>query len=394
LEFQLMSIQMPHQPMEYVAGTYEKFATELRDRQDFGQALKKGNFAKDEISKLSGKSDLEKASTLYAWLSNHFSWNDSYSFVSDKVGRQAYNEAKGNVADINLALIAVLKEAGLNAEPIILSTRGHGTVHPIYPSYSDFNYVIAGVIIDNTMYFADATSGYSFGKLPVRCLNGNGLLVTQNGSRWVDLKSNAQHSTIVTTKISFENDQMKSLLDVRNEDYSAIFSHAEFKKEGNTSYADKLSASFPEWSFENFEYDEDNTSNLVNMKMELSQDFNGENIIYLNPILHGAFTENSFKRETRFSPIDLEYSIVKRVVVTVEVPEGYEPELPQPSIVKLGNNGGQFIYSASRLGNNITIVSNLQLKQKDFSAEEYPHLKQFFQLMADKNNEAIVLKKL
>jgi hypothetical protein len=39
-------------------------------------------------------------------------------------------------------------------------------------------------------------------------------------------------------------------------------------------------------------------------------------------------------------------------------------------------------------------VSNLFLKQKDFTAEEYPYLKQFFQLMADKNSEAIVLKKL
>lgn len=394
LEFQLMSVQMPHQPVEYVAGTYEKFTNELMDRSDFGLALNRGNFAKDEIEKLSGKSDLEKASLLYNWLTNHFSWNGNYSFVSDKAGRQAYNDAKGSVADINLALVAALKEAGLNASPIILSTRGHGIVHPIYPSYSDFNYVVAGVTIDNSMYYADATSGYDFGKLPVRCLNGNGLLVAKSGSRWVDLKSNAKHSTAITSKISFEDGRVKSSMDIKEEDYSAMFTHSELKKEGNESYAEKLSESFPEWSIENFEYDGESNRNKTNMKMELSQEYDNESVIYLSPILHGAFTENPFKRDDRFSPIDLEYSINKRVVVTIEIPDGYAAELPQPAIVKLANNGAQFMYSASAMGNSVTVVSNLQMNQKDFSAEEYPHLKQFFQLMADKNNEVIVLKKL
>lgn len=394
LEFQLMSIQYPYRPMEYIAGSYEKFTEELVKREDFGKAMDRGGFAKDFISGLSGKSDLDKALGIYSWIRSSVSWNEVYTFIGDKVGRSLLTEGKGSVADINTTLIAAFREAGFSADPVILSTRGHGIVHPVYPSYSDFNYMIAMVVVNNKTYLVDASSGLAFGKLPIRCLNGNGWVVKQPKGAWVNLKEGAEHVSVYSSTIKFTEGKMLSTYTVQKDGYSAIQSFGQFKKDGDEAYASQLSESFPDWTFNNFSFSEESSPENVKLSFEISQDFHEEDIVYISPILHGGITENPFKRETRFSPIDLEYGITNKVLVNIEIPDGYTAELPKPSIVKLPEGGGTFIYSTSMLGNTITVVSNLLLKQKDFSAKEYSFLKEFFQLMTDKNNETIVLKKI
>ena len=125
LEFQLMSIHMPNRPIKMVAGNYEDFNKNIMDWTSFGKTLNNGNFAKDKIATLS-EDPTTRAKEIYTWLANHFSHNDVFGFTSDKVGRSAFNEGQGSVADINLTLVAVYREAGLEAYPVILSTRGHG----------------------------------------------------------------------------------------------------------------------------------------------------------------------------------------------------------------------------------------------------------------------------
>ena len=74
-------------------------------------------------------------------------------YISSSAGRSAYKKAEGSVADINLKLIAALRNYNIKAYPIILSTRGHGTIHPVYPNYNEFNYVIAGIEIGGKKYY-------------------------------------------------------------------------------------------------------------------------------------------------------------------------------------------------------------------------------------------------
>ena len=73
----------------------------------------------------------------------------------------------------------MLKEAGLEANPVILSTRNNGYVGSItFPNISKFDYVIGHVKIGEKEYLLDATEPYGMPNiLPVRCLNGEGLLV-------------------------------------------------------------------------------------------------------------------------------------------------------------------------------------------------------------------------
>lgn len=392
IEFQLMTINMPHSTPKMLAGNYEEFNKNILSWSGFGGRLNKGNFAKEQVDALQHESASKKALTIYHWLRSHFTWNEVYGVTSEVAGRNAYNQATGSAADINLSLVAAYRKAGLEANPVLISTRGHGIPHPIYPNYEDFNYVIAGVQIDGTTYLTDATSNRPFGELPLRCLNGKGWMASENGGKWVNLKSNALHKVKLFTQMRFEGEILKANITAKYENHAASNERGRYKQAGESTYQASLSEQFPEWQLNEFIIND--TSSLFNMEFDVEKSFDGEDLIYIQPILFGGITENDFKREERFSPVDFPYAIQKTIIVAIELPEGYQPELPKPVHIRLPDNGGKLIYQVSQVGNSINVMCNITLDKLDFTPDEYPYIRSFYQAIVDTNNEMIVLKKI
>jgi hypothetical protein len=54
-----------------------------------------------------------------------------------KALKKAYKDKTGNVAEINLMLTAMLRYAGLNANPVLVSTRSNGIA--MFPNRTAFN---------------------------------------------------------------------------------------------------------------------------------------------------------------------------------------------------------------------------------------------------------------
>ncbi|MDX1629691.1 MAG: DUF3858 domain-containing protein, partial [Fulvivirga sp.] len=392
LEFQLVSIQYPGQTIETVAGSYEKFNNEMLSHSALGDRLDKGNFIKSLQDNISDKNQIEKAQIVYDHIRKHFSWNGVKTFLSSDAGKPAYKEAKGDVADINLSLIAALREVGVQADPILLSTRGHGTIHPVYPSYDEFDYVIALVTIDDASFFLDAATGMPFGQLPLRCRNGKGWRVSPRGG-WVDMKANSSYSSTTYSTITLNDSQIKAHITNRLKDYAAIDEIKEIKEESEEKYKNAIASQFESGNVNNITISEADYSKPLSVEFDLVKEMDGEDIIYIEPILIGTIKENIFQREERMSPIDFPYEQHYNVVTQIEIPEGYTAELPEPALIKLPQQGGSFTFNVSQSGNMISVVSDLKIDQTMFSQKDYPALKQFYQMVADKNQEVIILKK-
>src|SRR5690606_23371564 len=130
-------------------GSKEKLTKEWKDvdyevktHDLFGKQLRRnGLFKKVLPGLLEGTvGDLEKAQAIYTYIKAQIRWNKRYGQFTDQGIKNAIKNSVGNVADINLALIAALTSAGLDAVAVVLSTRDNGTVHKLYPIISDFNY--------------------------------------------------------------------------------------------------------------------------------------------------------------------------------------------------------------------------------------------------------------
>ena len=203
INFELMQIRRFDGRTDRISKEWKDVDEELRESSRFGTQIKRGKDILDsQIEQmLVGEVDpLAKAQKIYDFIQSWYTWNEVYGIFSELGIKKAFDAKTGNVSDINLSLIAALKYAGLNVEPLILSTRSHGLVTELFPVLSDFNYVVAKLIINEKIWFLDATDKhYPFGLLPERCLNGKG---RAGGCPWPISSSLSEPSSGATSRTS------------------------------------------------------------------------------------------------------------------------------------------------------------------------------------------------
>jgi hypothetical protein len=393
LQFQLISTNFTGRTVDVIAGNYSKFNQELNKHSAMGERLKNGNFSKDLLNNIDNNNSLEAANHIYQHISNHFSWNKNYAFLSSKAGRPAYNEKEGNVADINLTLIAAFREFNIEAYPVILSTRNNGTVHPIYPSYEEFNYVIAAVKIDGELYLCDAASRLPFGDLPIRCRNGNGWVVSENEGWWVNLKNTSRFEETTMINVNIFQDSIVSHITQKESGYAGYELYSDLKSQSIKDYVIDLGKNFAESEISNFQASKITTEEPITIEYDIIQRGSQADVLYIQPIILGSINENPFTREKRNTLIDFPYSQSYRVISQISIPEGYRVELPEATVIRLPDNQGSYIFNSTQLGDKINITSALKINKTEFSTVDYPLLKQFYQLISEKNQEPIILTK-
>src|SRR5690606_35227807 len=95
----------------------------------------------------------------------------------------------GNSAEKNLLLCLLLNEAGIPANPVLISTKRHGKVTKQFPHLDQFNHVFVAIAEKDSSYtFLDAVSQSSnFHLLPADHINYWGFMLDGANSRWVKI---------------------------------------------------------------------------------------------------------------------------------------------------------------------------------------------------------------
>lgn len=200
LDFQLAGEQWPNQEYTDLTDSGPKINARLLDDDAFGRQLDRGDFLKEQMQALAVRHPEAgaRAAAVREVIKANVRYNGRNSYSADGSLRKAYDAHQGTAAEVNLLLIAALRDAGLDAQPVLLSTRDHGHISQEYPMLDKFNYVVALVPLgDGKDLLADATDPLlPYGMLPRRCLNQTGRLIppakTGDG-RWVSLAP-AQHA--------------------------------------------------------------------------------------------------------------------------------------------------------------------------------------------------------
>ena len=99
-------------------------------------------------------------------------------------------------------LTAMLRFAGLEAHPVLISTRENGQPIQLYPILGQFNHVLTHVKIGAQEYLLDATEPLRpHSILPVAALNGNGWLVHKKTPRWINIPATGSAGNVTTVQI-------------------------------------------------------------------------------------------------------------------------------------------------------------------------------------------------
>ena len=156
--------------------TWNELTDELMKLDNFGGPLHDRNrWLDDELKNITGGTAGSPATLqkIFAYVRDHFDCSNAEGLYMSQPLKKVWEDKKGNVADINLLLTAICHHEGLEASPVILSSRTHGFAVEDYPLLSDYNYVITRVRLDGNSYLLDASKPYiGFGQLPELCYNG------------------------------------------------------------------------------------------------------------------------------------------------------------------------------------------------------------------------------
>jgi hypothetical protein len=296
-------------------------------------------------------------------------------------------------------LTAMLRFAGIDANPVLVSTRSNGIA--LFPSRTGFNYVITAVEIEDALILLDATEKYSSPNiLPVRDLNWYGRLIRKEGtSAEVDLmpKNLSKENHNISYKIN-DNGTIAGKIRTQYTDYNALNFRQTKISLAKETYVEELENKRNSIDIE--DYVRDNDLDVSKPIIE-SYSFNGNNSaeiiggkIYVAPLLFLTSNENPFKLEKREYPIDFSFPFQEKFLINVEIPQGYIVEsIPKSVNMVTGDEIGSFKYLSSTVENKIQVSITFEIHTAIVGADYYEVIKDFYQKVIDKQNEKIVLVK-
>jgi len=392
-----------------IGGNFKKYSTtwgsvckQIFESSSFGEELNKSSYYKKDLETILAvaKTPEQKIGAIFQFVKNKVKWNGFIGKYTDKGVRKAYKERLGNAADINLMLTAMLRSAGLNSNPVLVSSKGNGI--PFFPTLDGFDYVISIVEFEEGGYvLLDATEPYSKPNLlPSRALNWNGRKVMQNGgSSWVKL-TNSKHSTEENNLyVKLKEDlSIEGLCRTKLENHRAL----NFRKKYNHVKEESLITQYEEANgievddFKILHKDEiykPITRNVKFLSEDLVESINGK--LYIEPLLFLTQHKNPFKLKERKFPVDFSTPWKVQSLVTMKIPEGYKIEtIPEAFAIALPDKLGVFKYEVKQSGNKVSTVCILQFDSHVIAPKYYPYLKDFYSKLVKKESEKIVLVKM
>jgi hypothetical protein len=302
---------------------------------------------------------------------------------------------KGNSADINLFLTGMLKAAGLEVYPILLSTRNHGKISANYPFLDYFNYVIVYAKIDDSLVLLDATEPLcNFNELPTRCLNDYGFIVQKKKEEWLQFHSNfvSEMNYNFIIKLNANNDSIINRCKLMITGYDAIDYRKKFAN-GYDKVKDNLigknSVLIDSIKFVNL-YEIQKPFG-INFKEMMRIGF-VDNKIIISPFCFKAITENPLKMPERNYPIDMVYRKSKSYHSTIVIPNGYKI-FSKPANIEINDSLVHLQYMVDVDNESVDITGVYEFKKDVYPKSDYFALKEYFNKIVDKFNEKVVFVK-
>jgi len=385
-----------------VHNSWKQTTQELLEARDFGLPLndEDNQIAQTVTSVTAGSSDaLQSARAIYYYVNSHFTCNDYYDKYLKTTLRDVMKKNGGSVGDINLLLIAMLRKAGMQADPVVLSTREYGFNLASYPILQRLNYVIARLVVDGHVYYLDAAHPQlGFGQLAGNCYNGHARIISNKDSAsvWFEADSLKESKTTLVLINSTDKGVEGTLESTLGKEESYRLRRRLSSQNQKDYFKDIQTA----WG-EDMEISNGGIDSLSRLEdpVKVYYDFRftqmaGASPLYINPMIGDGMRENPFKAAERKYPVEMPYVMDDTYILNMQIPDGYEvDELPKSARVALNGDQGMFEYLIANQGNTIQLRCHLKLKKANFSPDDYSTLRDFFGYVVKKESETIVLKK-
>jgi hypothetical protein len=402
--FQLVSIRPMGGFLHTGSDTWAKVGGHLIDDEDFGGQLNR-KLTGEELIIDKAKAlttDDDKIAYIFNEVKNTMKWNGEDDWHTSDGTSKAWDTKTGNSTEINLILFHLLKKSGVDAYPMVVSTREHGKVDPFYTSVYQFNRGVVYVPVDSTKkYILDASGKYNmYNETPDELLNSSGL--------WVDKKSNTYDIILLKKRLPVRqailinaeikpDGKLAGTAQISNTSYSRIAAIDRYKTDGEKKYIDYLRNDDNNLKISALKMDNmdvDSLPLIQNIDFNLDLAGSDDTYIYVKPNLFSPLKTNPFLGENRMTDIDFAYPRVYSINGIFKMPVGYKTgALPKSVSMTMPDKSFGFKRIVAEQDGMIVIRYTISYNVAEYSKDYYPDLHEFFKKMTEMMNEQIVLKK-
>lgn len=403
VRLELAFTKFPNSPQKSYNTTWEALSNLLLEDSKFGQQLKGTGFLSDLATELKGRSADQHAlaQACFEAIRDKITCNNKVGIFCEDNIREVYKSGEGDVPGINLLLTALLRESGISAWPVILSTRGNGMIQPVYPSLEDFNYVICMADVNGSRLLMDASDKYLVMNLldPI-CLNDKGRIIDKTETGWIELtNTTSSYKRTSTWDVEFgENGTAMAKVVETYEDIGGYRQRDRIRDQGGFSkYTESINN--PENGFTVSASDLENLEQLdqplrQKLELQLDKDYLQSDLYIFHPLFSETMSENPFKLNKREYPVEFDYPYIEKVVVRTKIPEGYIVEsLPPGKTYVMPGGAAKYGFKITANEHEIVTEYDFQRNKMLFIPDEYEKLKEFYQVVVESQNESVVLQR-
>ncbi len=384
--------------------TWDKLAQELREHPNFGKHLDSGRRVKDEVEQVVAglTTPHEKVVALYDHVRTAYSFDGRQRLLMDEEIRDVIAAKTGSTAELSLLLINMLREADIEAYPVLISTRDHGAILRQYPLTSQFNDVVVYASAQGREYLLKPTNRYRpYDLLPASNFNGIGFLVTDDSQEWIPMRSDKAFRTLTSVEATLSADgTLTGTLTSTDGDYAAALRRgsyasaeesAAFARETYFGSLTGIDVSVDSVSVEN--------EDALAEPFRLSTQFHAPGMataagdfLYFNPTLVSEWTSNPLKTPIRTFPVDFDWGYNVVYTARIVLPEGYRlAEAVAPKSVRRMDGKATYQRQVTEMNGAVLVQSRLILNETVFPPEHYAELRGFFEEVTSGQSEPLVL---
>ena len=283
--------------------------------EDFGFELNKDNPWMDEVVKTvtqGSSNQTEEIQRIYRFVRDNFHCSDYSTIYVEKSLKDVFKKRAGNVGELNLLLVAMLRHKNIAADPVILSLRVRMELPP-RTIHCWTNIIILICIAhsgDKTFKLDASRPVNSFGKLPTDCFNWGARIINDTHSEYLEMLPDSVSENRTTSVMFIRNDRKGnvsgSLTTVFGDNQSSDI-REEIKKTSSKEYFKNIETSYtdivahPMRLFDSL----DNPDHSLILHYDLDfKDLKSSDILYFNPVLGSSILKNPFTATERLYPIE------------------------------------------------------------------------------------------
>ena len=397
--FQLSGIKFGNGEQEEIGATWEQLTTGILKNEAFGGQISKkiANTKKLDESLANIQGDYNKMVVVYNYVRKKINWNGERGIYPSFGVRIAWDKKKGNEADLNFILINLLRDEGIAAYPILVSTKDNGTVNVQYPFLQQFNTTMACVMIEDKKYILNVADKYNQAYLiPSNVLNNDAFVVDNSKGGWIILSDeNALLQNDVSLDIQINPmDSLTGKAVIKSYNYAKNQKLKIWEKD-TSSFINYYKATDSLFQIKNIEVEgADEDSAALTQKFDFAKlvDSRKDHDSFSVNLFEGL-KDNPFVTDERKTDINFNYKQSYTIAGKIAIPDDYVFATPENLKLMMPDSSIVLEKYFNVDNSNMNFQITLNFKKTYYDVKAYPQLEEFYKKLYTALNEKIAIKK-